>query len=183
MNDQMKLGISLSIEGVAADACVAINSRLSQVCHSDVVFGSEGNSLPHVSVMLGNVRFQDIDRVSQIVSRHCRKIGPISLEFDPPERELTTGRYVMSSVRMSDEALAWRHNLAADVRELFADAGRQTTAPHLTLGVFSGGHVDIDSLLRLPFAIPATTVRWIDISASGPKGAKGNLLQRIRLDS
>lgn len=183
MNALVKIGVSFAVEGPAADDCRFVNTAISRRFGSLVRFGDGGNSRPHVTVALGTVHVADLDQVIGVIETEAPRLRPFVLRFGPVAREHVTGGYVLADVVADDVVRVWRAGVREKVAPLMQGLGRTTSDPHLTLAVVEDHAEEIDHLLsRAPVRIADCTVTAVDVAYAGPKGAKGDLIQRFVID-
>lgn len=183
MNDTpRKVGVSFAVEGAAADDIVRLNAAIADQLGSQIRLGSDGNSRPHVTIALGEADQGALARVIALVEKAARTTGPFSMRFGPVTREIVTGRYILADVVMPDPVRQWRRALRAKIADHLSGLGRTTDDPHLTVAVIENQHEAVDELLtRTDRRIADCQVTHVDIAHAGPRGAKGDVIQRFTL--
>ena len=185
MNDvSKKIGVSFAVENDAADAAGRLNTAVAERFGSQILLGPTGNSHPHVTIAMGEIDPGALSLVTKLVHEACRTIEPFAMSFGPAARETMTGRYVLADVALPTTVHLWRDALRTKIANHLAGLSRATDDPHLTLAVVEGHDDAVDQLLaRTDLRIADCTVTHIDIAHAGPRGAKGDTIQRFELGS
>jgi 2'-5' RNA ligase len=177
-----KVGVSFAVEGAAADDIVRLNAAIADQFGSQIRLGSDGNSRPHVTIALGEADQGALARVIALVDKAARTTGPFPMRFGPVAREIVTGRYILADVVMPDPVRHWRRALHAQIAEHLNGLGRTTDDPHLTVAVVENQHNAVDQFLTYTDRrIADCHITHVDIAHAGPRGAKGNVIQRFTL--
>ena len=129
-----KIGVSFAVEGSAAADVVWLNTAITDSFGSQVRFGPDANSQPHVTVALGEADQDALARVIALVGEAARTTEPFTMAFGPIARETVTGRYVLADVYMPDPIRHRRSALRARIANHLSGLGRTTDEPHLTVG-------------------------------------------------
>lgn len=181
-DDLQKIGVSLAVEGPAADDFARLNAAIADQYSSQIRLGSNGNSRPHVTIALGEADRGALARVVVLVREAARTTEPFLLRFGPVARENVTGRYVLADVAMPAPVRQWRRALHAKIADHLSGVGRTTDDPHLTVAVVEKDHEKVDQFLRHRHPrIADCVVTHVDIAHAGPRGAKGSVIQRFAL--
>jgi 2'-5' RNA ligase len=177
-----KIGVSFAVEGTAADDVVRLNTAIAGSFGSQVRFGPDGNSRPHVTVALGEAGQNALAHVIALVERTARTTEPFLMAFGPVARETVTGRYVLADVYLPGPIRQWRSALRARIADHLSGRGRTTDEPHLTVAVVEEHGTAVDELLtRADQRIAGCRVAHIDVAHAGPRGAKGTVIRRFAL--
>lgn len=177
--------MSFAVEGAAHDDAARLNALITNDTSSEVRFGAEGNSAPHVTIALGEADGDDTARVVALVTHAVRKLEPFTMSFGPVEREHVTGEYVLASVVVEHAVRRWRSLLREQIARHLSGLGRMTDEPHLTLAVVEDScRKAVDDLLdRARPGISACEVTHVDVAHAGRRGVKGELIRRLTLGS
>jgi len=177
-----KIGVSFVVNGSAADDVVRLNAAISEQFGSEIRFGPAGNSCPHVTIALGTPDKAALTCVTGLVDEAVRTIEPFRMRFGLAARETVTGRYVLSDADLPASVRRWRSDLRARIADRLIEQGRTTDDPHLTVAVVEGNDHGVDQLLaRTDLRIADCKVTHIDVAHAGPRGAKGDTIQRYAL--
>ncbi|MEU4387493.1 2'-5' RNA ligase family protein [Promicromonospora sp. NPDC023805] len=177
-----KIGVSFAVEGTAADDVVRLHTAIAGSFGSQVRFGRDGNSRPHVTVALGEADQASLAHVIALVEKAARTTEPFLLAFGPVARKAVTGRYVLADVYLPGSIRQWRSALRARIANHLSGLGRTTDEPHLTVAVVDEHGVAVDDLLtRADQRIAGCRVAHIDVAHAGPRGAKGSIIRRFKL--
>ncbi|WP_275004125.1 2'-5' RNA ligase family protein [Promicromonospora iranensis] len=177
-----KMGVSFAVEGTAADDVVQLNTTIAGSFGSQVRFGQDGNSRPHVTVALGEVGQNALAHAIALVERSTRTAEPFLMTFGPVARESVTGRYVLADVYLPEPIRQWRSALHTRITDHLSGLGRTTDEPHLTVAVVEEHGTAVDELLaRTDQRIAGCRVTHIDVAQAGPRGAKGTIIRRFTL--
>ncbi|MFD7022519.1 2'-5' RNA ligase family protein [Promicromonospora sukumoe] len=175
--------MSFAVEGKAADDAVHLNTALTQSFDSQIHLGADGNSLPHVTIALGEADPIALTDIVMLVDRAARNGEPFRMSFGPVARETVTGRYVLADVGIPEHVAVWRSTLRAEIAEHLIGLGRTTDDPHLTVAVVDGQESAVDQFLAVRTAEPLSDCRvtHVDVAHAGPRGAKGSVIKRFVL--
>lgn len=72
MKTPQKIGVSFPVEGAAADDLVRLNAAIADQFGSQIWFGSDGNSRPHVTIALGEADQGALARVIALLDGAAR---------------------------------------------------------------------------------------------------------------
>lgn len=177
-----KIGVSFAVEGTAADDVVRLNTAIAGSSGSQVRFGPDGNSRPHVTVALGDASQNALAHVIALVEKTARTTGPFLMAFGPVARETVTGRYVLADVYLPGPIRQWRSALRARIADHLSGLGRTTDEPHLTVAVVEEHDTAVDELLaRADQRIASCRVAHVDVAHACPRGAKGSIIRMFSL--
>lgn len=177
-----KIGVSFAVEAAAVDDVVRLNTAIAGSFGSQVRFGPDGNSRPHVTVALGDASQNALAHVITLVEKTARTTEPFLMTFGPVARETVTGRYVLADVYLPGPIRQWRSALRARIADHLSGLGRTTDEPHLTVAVVEGHDAAVDHLLsRADQRIAGCRVAHIDVAHVGPRGAEGTIIRRFTL--
>lgn len=181
----MKININFPVTGNALSDALSVNLSLGSRIRSVISFGVGGNSSPHVTLIMGDVRDENISKVTRVTRTMVEEIThPIPVQFGPPYRETVTGRYIFSDASVPDSFTAWRSRLRSAASIYFMNSARMTEDEfHLTLGVLEAPSDEIDGYLASLPALSASTFSCVDISLAGAKGAKLDLLSELAIQN
>lgn len=180
-DNQIKININFPISGPVLAKCLEINKEVANLAGSVVRFGSGGNSTPHVTLMMGTVKTANIPELERLARGYAQNLpAAIPVAFSRPYREDLTGRYVMADVSVPDQVLSWRTELQDAVKGYFVDAARMSQDLHVTLAVLDKPSPMADSYLTNSALLPSSNFSDIEISEAGPKGAKLNVLAKVK---
>lgn len=90
------MGVSFAVEGSAVDDISRLNVAIAEQFGSEIRFGPEGNSRPHVTIALGTADAAALPQVVALVDEAVRTMQPFRMRFGPVARETVTGRYVLA---------------------------------------------------------------------------------------
>jgi 2'-5' RNA ligase len=177
-----KIGVSFAVEGRAADDVARLNAVVSEQFNSEIRFGPDGNSRPHVTIALGTADPAVLDYVTELVDEAVETIEPFWMRFGLVARETATGRYILADAVLPASVRRWRSDLRTRIADCLIGQGRTTDDPHLTVAVVDGHNNTVDHLLtRTDIRIADYTVTHVDIAHAGPRGAKGDMIRRFAL--
>jgi len=178
--DQLKVGVNFPITQPALDACLRINSTISTMTDGLISFGPSGTSSPHVTVAMGTIFRNDLDRVVNALGRAVTKLdGAVVMRFGTPYRESLTGRYIMVDVDLGTSNTRWRNQTRDLLTPLFVEAARTSDEAHLTLGLVESKYEAVVLALDSAPAIPSCAVDRLHVSLSGRKGVKSAVLAEV----
>lgn len=182
MTELLKIGVSFAVEGPASEDCVLINAGIDQRYGSLVRFGEAGNSQPHVTIALGTIDVDVLDQVIAVLAEAVPPLEPFVMRFGAPARGTVKGQYVLADVSASEAVRSWRAGVGAAIAALMISPSRTTGEPHLTLAAVEEHGDDVDRLLaRSTARVRECAVRSVDVAYAGPKGVKGDVIQRFML--
>lgn len=179
----IKIGVSFPVLGQTVEECLRINQHIRSLAQSQVTFGDNGNSSPHVTIAMGTVADDThvqavIDRVESLV----RQLPEHDyMNFELPYRETVTTHYVFADVVFSHPINQWRLEARHALDQFFAEPARTSDVPHLTLGHVSDNYVAVDEYLLKVQPLPRCEISWVEIALSGPKGVKGEVLWKAQV--
>jgi 2'-5' RNA ligase len=177
-----KIGVSFAVEGTAADDVVQLNTAIAGSFGSQVRFGPDGNSQPHVTIALGEAGQNALAHVITLVEKTARTTEPFLMAFGPVARETVTGRYLLADVYLPGPIRQWRSALRARIADHLSGLGRTTDEPHLTVAVVEDHDTAVDQLLsRADQRIADCRATHIDVAHAGPRGTKGTIIRRFTL--
>lgn len=180
-----KINISLPIEEPTLKQIIDANKKLTQVDSNFnwITFSLGGTSKPHMTISMGIV---DADCSIERVIDTCVKMAQscpekfMEMSFGDPFVEKVTGRYVLLPVILGDAWFEWRSIFRVKLNEHFVSSSRTSDAPHVTLASYDSS---VSDELVVTGEFENCLVDCIDIAEGGNKGAKGNILAAIRMQS
>lgn len=177
---QVKININFPVFGNTLTDCLMLNRDISRKSVSSIRFGPDGNSSPHVTILMGDVECSNVTCLSEIVAKMARTLpSSVAAKFGKPYRETVTGRYIMANVVVPHHMAMWRLALRQALSQYFISESRMSKDLHVTLAVLETPSTTIDSYLaELPELNPSI-FSCLDISEAGAKGAKLDVISRL----
>lgn len=177
-----KIGVSFAIERRAADDVARLTAVISEQFSSEIRFGPDGNSRPHVTIALGTADPAALDYVTELVDEAVRTIEPFWMRFGLVARETVTGRYILADAVLPASVRRWRSDLRTRIADLLIGQGRTTDDPHLTVAVVDSHGNAVDQLLAgTDTHVTDCKVTHVDVAHARPRGAKGDTIRRFAL--
>lgn len=184
MGDEFRINVNFPVLGASRVAAEALNTRLRDLedATNEVAFGPDGNSQPHLTIVLGDIRAGGLTELVDRVGYWAETLTRFTVSFGPAYREIETGCYVMADARIPDRFNNRRRELRGSVSHLFTDVGRMTSTPHLTLGYFETEWGTVDRTVRRIPPIPDANIGSVAVTRSGQRGISGPVLAAFTLD-
>ncbi len=94
----MKININCVLDEKTASRCKEVNSEIKNLATSEIDF-SDNTCRPHITLLMGHVKDEDIEKVKEIVSKVDFKCLKDKVVFDKPVIE---NKYVMINVKNTE---------------------------------------------------------------------------------
>jgi hypothetical protein len=177
-----KINVAIPVSGDVLAACVRINAQVRRLTSSDIQFGQDANSSPHVTIAMGQVgELRQWIRLQETVIAMSKELRSFSIRVGMPYRESETGRYIVGDIIGAGEFRTWRDAVRMATSGLFADEARTSDEPHLTIAHIVDRQVDVDRILEREGPLGSCIVDSIEISHGGPKGRRLEILETMPL--
>lgn len=177
-----KINIHLTLDERGLAYCYEVNSRIRAITESVIEFGPGSPMIPHISLIMGQLRDDELRNISEITASAVGGEAPLAFFVDAPYLEDVRTRYIFSDVRDGDNFMRMKRKLHSSLDGKYLDVQTDyTEVAHLTLGHVENRKDEVRKYLGGVTAGFSIYSPAVEISDAGPKGTCINSLYKFLL--
>ena len=166
----MRINIHYNLDEKSKNWAYSVNKKISNIMENEIDFIRD-NTIPHITLLMGEVDVSSIDKVKKIVSDFksvCLNNGD-GVEFDRP---ILKGNYIFVEVKENSQFKQDCDNLLAKLDGFIVPHKfliSNGNAPHITLG-YVKDHELAEEFIKKIKTVPKSRLIDITISETGTHG-------------